>query len=69
MSISNKNAACTIGFFILVTQVLIFLKLSTLINWTWLWIFSPLWLGLSFLNLIVFFYTVFSILFNKSRKG
>lgn len=51
-----------IGFFGALTLIFIVLKLCNVINWSWLWVLSPLWisfcLGLIFLaiGLIILFY-------------
>lgn len=56
----NRNTNHGIGSCGLLTIVFIVLKLNGVINWSWLWVFSPLWistaLSLIFI-LIVFFYT------------
>lgn len=41
----NKNSVSTgIGFSGLLTIVFIVLKLIGIINWSWLWVLSPLWI-------------------------
>lgn len=34
-----------IGFAPLLTLVFILLKIFGAINWSWVWVFSPLWIG------------------------
>lgn len=46
----NNNG---IGFFGLLTIVFIVLKLLNLINWSWVWVLSPLWI-LTILAIILF---------------
>lgn len=49
-----------IGFFGLLTIVFIILKLTHYINWSWIWVLSPLWLPVAFVIFIVIlgaFYT------------
>ena len=41
-----------IGFCGLLTIVFIILKLTKVIGWSWLWVVSPLWIGV-LLNLII----------------
>ena len=42
---SNNNSAGTgIGFCGLLTLVFIVLKLVGVINWSWLWVLSPIWI-------------------------
>ena len=43
-----------IGFLGLLTLVFIVLKLTHYIDWSWVWILSPLWLGLVFVTAILF---------------
>lgn len=42
---SNNSASSGIGFSGLLTIVFIVLKLIGIINWSWLWVLSPLWIG------------------------
>ena len=48
-----------VGFIGLLTLVFIALKLTGHINWSWLWVLSPLWisglLGILFIAIFVFF--------------
>lgn len=41
-----------IGFFEALTLLFIALKLCGVITWSWLWVLSPLWLGLAAVFLI-----------------
>ena len=43
-----------IGFLGLLTLVLIVLKLTHYIDWSWVWVLSPLWLGWLSLTAILF---------------
>ena len=43
-----------IGFLGLLTLVFIVLKLTHYIDWSWLWVLSPLWLGWLSLTTILF---------------
>ena len=40
----QKQHASGIGFFGLLTIVFITLKLTGYIDWSWIWVLSPLWL-------------------------
>jgi hypothetical protein len=55
-SVSVKGG---VGFTGLLTIVFIALKLTGHINWSWLWVLSPLWisglLGILFIAIFVFF--------------
>ena len=56
MSDNNSGASSGIGFFGLLTIVFIVLKLCGVINWSWLWVFAPLWISaaLGLLGLLIF---------------
>ena len=43
-----------IGFLGLLTLVLIVLKLTHYIDWSWVWVLSPLWLGWLVVTAILF---------------
>lgn len=44
---SNNNTTVSggIGFTGLLTIVFIMLKLCGVINWSWIWVFSPMWIS------------------------
>ncbi|MDY3006205.1 hypothetical protein HV819_03300 [Anaerococcus sp. AGMB00486] len=50
-----------IGFFGLLTLLFIFLKLTNHINWSWIWVLSPLWISL----LIGITFIVIALIINK----
>jgi len=45
MSNSSSGGSGGIGFVGLLTVLFIGLKLTGYINWSWLWVLSPLWIG------------------------
>lgn len=45
MADSSSSAGGGIGFAGLLTIVFITLKLTHYIDWSWVWILSPLWIG------------------------
>ena len=47
----NNNNGMTLGGVLLV--VFIVLKLVGVINWSWIWVLSPLWIGWIILGLIL----------------
>ena len=47
----NKNSS-GIGFGSLLTLVFIVLKLCKVINWSWWWVLSPIWIGIVLVILI-----------------
>ena len=40
----NKSGGAGIGFTGLLTLVFIVLKLTHVINWSWVWVLSPIWI-------------------------
>lgn len=44
---SSSSSSGGIGFAGLLAIVFITLKLTGIITWSWLWVLSPLWLGLA----------------------
>lgn len=53
MSTKNNNSSSGIGFCGLLTIVFIVLKLTHYIDWSWIWILSPIWIPLSIVLLIL----------------
>lgn len=53
MSNNSSNTSNGIGFAGLLMIVLIVLKLLDKIQWSWIWVFSPIWISASIA--IVFF--------------
>lgn len=52
-------------FGILLTILFIALKLCGVINWAWIWVLCPLWIGLVLVLIIVLIGTIAAILINK----
>ena len=42
---NKKNNNSGIGLTTVLFLIFLVLKLCKIINWSWLWIFSPLWIG------------------------
>ena len=42
---NNTTVSSCIGFSGLLTIVFIVLKLCGVINWSWIWVFSPMWIS------------------------
>jgi hypothetical protein len=57
MSTESSASSGGISFTGLLTIVFITLKLIGIINWSWWWVLSPLWIGLGV------FLVIFSIIF------
>jgi len=59
---SAKSSSSGISFCGLLTILFIGLKLTGYITWPWLWVLSPLWIGLvTFVVLFVIFFIVAAI--------
>lgn len=54
---SNNNTTVSggIGFSGLLTIVFIVLKLCGVINWSWIWVFSPMWISAALCVAILIF--------------
>ena len=50
---NNNSTAGGVGFTGLLTISFIILKLCNVINWSWLWVLSPLWISFILLAIIV----------------
>lgn len=48
-----------IGFFELLTIVFIVLKLIGVINWSWIWVLSPIWLTLIVATIVIIIILLF----------
>lgn len=55
--VQNNNNSGGIGFVGALTILFIALKLTGYINWSWLWVLSPIWItaGVVILFLVLFF--------------
>jgi hypothetical protein len=53
MSNNSNSGSGGIGFTGLLTIVFIVLKLTHVIDWSWWWVLSPLWIGLALFVLII----------------
>ena len=60
----NKSGSAGIGFPGLLTITFIVLKLTHVINWSWLWVLSPVWIS-SILAVVL----VVTIILIKLFKG
>ncbi len=55
-----ENKGGSLSFISLLTLVFIVLKLCKVINWSWLWVLSPLWISLLLSLLILVVIMIFS---------
>lgn len=63
MNNNSNHSTSGIGFTGLLTIVFIVLKLTHVINWSWWWVLSPLWI-----DIILVFLIIFGIYFYKLHK-
>lgn len=56
----NSNTTKGIGFLEALQLVFLVLKLCKVINWRWIWVFTPLWVGMV-IDLLVALWAVFMI--------
>ena len=62
MSNNNKSSGSGIGATSALTMIFIVLKLVGVINWSWWWVLSPLWIGIILAVVIIGFGVVCAIL-------
>lgn len=48
----NKNNSTSTNIFGILTAVFIVLKLTGVINWSWVWVLAPSWIGILFFSLV-----------------
>ena len=53
------ESASGIGFTGLLTIVFIILKILKVINWSWIWVLSPIWISWLLVILLVILYLIF----------
>ena len=53
MGNDNSSSNKGIGFTGLLTIAFIVLKLTKVINWSWWWVLSPVWIGLALVILLI----------------
>jgi hypothetical protein len=53
MASSSESSSGGIGFTGLLTVLFVGLKLTNVIAWSWLWVFSPLWIPLLLMIIIL----------------
>lgn len=58
MDNNNNGTSGGVGFVGLLTITFIILKLCKVIDWSWVWVLSPLWIPLSLLIVILIIATI-----------
>ncbi len=61
---SSRSSSNGIGFIGALTILFIALKLTGFINWSWVWVLSPIWT-----SFVVIFVLLFALIFFASDKG
>lgn len=61
--VSSSSRSTGIGFIGLLTIVFITLKLLDKINWSWLWVLSPIWISILFWIAFALFVLVVSLIY------
>lgn len=59
---SNSTSNHGVGFGSLLTLLFIALKLTNVIDWSWWWVLSPIWIGAI---IAVIFFVVFALLWKR----
>lgn len=62
----NSGGAGGISFCGLLTIVFIVLKLTHVIEWSWLWVLSPIWIPIAIVLFIILVIAVIKIIVNIS---
>lgn len=66
---SSSASSSGIGFTGLLTVAFIVLKLCKVINWSWLWVLSPIWISAALVVAILIVVTIVAIAtVNKPKK-
>lgn len=66
MNSSNNTSKGGIGFCGVLTIVFIILKLIGKINWSWIWVLSPLWIGFIGWILLIIIYVLLQLWIYKN---
>ena len=66
--VSAKASASGIGFTGLLTIAFIVLKLVGVINWSWIWVLSPLWISFALFILVLLVVLLPIAIFNKRNR-
>lgn len=62
---SDKNQSGGIGFTGLLTILFIALKLLGIVNWSWWWVLSPIWISILLVLLIIAFVVVLALIIHS----
>jgi ABC-type antimicrobial peptide transport system permease subunit len=62
---SSSSSSAGIGFGGLLTIAFIVLKLTDVINWSWLWVLSPLWISVLLVIVILVIVGIIAVVLSK----
>ena len=66
----QKESSYWMGLFqILLTIAFVVLKLTRFIDWSWWWVFAPLWLPIAVILVISIIIIIFAAIFGKGIKS
>lgn len=63
----EKYSGGSIGFGAILFIVFLVLKLTSVINWSWLWVTSPLWIPFALCIVLILIYTIITIFVTKKQ--
>ena len=66
--VSAKASAGGVGFTGLLTIAFIVLKLVGVIDWSWIWVLSPLWISFALFILVLLVILLPIAIFNKRNR-
>lgn len=65
MSNASASGARGFGLSSVLFVVFLILKLTNVIDWRWIWVFSPLWIAAALVVLIIIGVVIFAIAFRR----
>ena len=65
----RKTLGLMVAMLMSVQGIIVGLKLALIVKWKWLWVFSPLWVTVGVVVLMVLGYTIAVRIGRKRRKG
>ena len=65
----DRKTAGGIGFFGMLTILFIGLKLGGVINWSWIWVLSPIWIPVAIFLILFAILLALEIIFDSGKGG